>query len=184
MNADLRNPLRLDLLLEEGVRLRLRPAGLATRLVARMIDALCQVVLAGAFLLLPGTLAERMVVETQAAATARVTLLALAALGTLASASLYPLFFELIWTGRTPGKRLMGIAVTDMQGRTPTIAMLVMRNLLRVVDLMPAFGLLGLTVAAFDQVHRRVGDLVAGTLVVEQRAGGAQEPATRRWTPG
>ncbi len=144
------------------------PAGLATRLAARGIDALCQLVLAGACLVVPGTLAERMVVESQAEATARVTLMVIAALGTLASAWIYPVFFELVWRGQSPGKRAMDIAVTDQEGRAPTASAVVIRNLLLVVDLLPVAGLLGLVVAMADPNRRRIGDLVAGTLVIDQ----------------
>jgi uncharacterized RDD family membrane protein YckC len=157
------------LLLEEGTRLELRPAGLATRLVARAVDGLCQVVLAGACLLLPAMVVERMAAQSQAEATARVALLVLAVLGILASAWLYPVLFELLWRGQTPGKRMLGLAVTDEQGRAPGPAAVVIRNLLLVVDLLPAMGLVGLVAASLDRRHRRIGDMVAGTMVVEQR---------------
>jgi uncharacterized RDD family membrane protein YckC len=159
------------LILEEGTRLELRYAGLVTRLAARSVDGLCQLVLAGACLLLPALLVERMAADSQAEATARVALLVLAVLGILASAWLYPVLFELLWKGRTPGKRMMGLAVTDEQGRPPSPAAVVVRNLLLLVDLLPALGLVGLLAAAIDPRHRRIGDMVAGTVVVEQRGG-------------
>ena len=146
----------------------LRPAGLATRAAARAVDGLCQLVLSGACLLLPALIIERMAAQTQAEATARVGLLLAAVLGVLASAWLYPVFFELLWAGRTPGKRMLGLAVTDTQGRAPRPAAVVMRNLLLLVDLLPGLGLAGLAVASIDPLHRRVGDLVAGTMVIEQ----------------
>ncbi len=159
------------LILEDGGRLDIHPAGLATRLVARAVDGLCQVVLAGACLLLPALLVERMAADTQAEATARVALLVLAVLGILASAWLYPVLFELLWRGQTPGKRMMGLAVTDLQGRAPSPAAVVIRNLLLLVDLLPAVGLVGLVAASLDPHSRRIGDMVAGTMVVEQRGG-------------
>jgi uncharacterized RDD family membrane protein YckC len=154
--------------LEDGTRLELLPAGLATRLAARAVDGLCQLVLAGACLLLPALLVERMAVESQADATARVALLVLAALGVLASAWLYPVLFELMWRGQTPGKRALGLAVTDQAGQPPRASAVVLRNLLLLVDLLPALGLVGLLVASVDPLQRRVGDLVAGTVVVRR----------------
>lgn len=161
--------MRAPLILEEGTHLDLHPAGLVTRLMARAVDGLCQVVLAGACLLLPALLVERMDVQTQAEATARVALLVLAVMGILASAWLYPVLFELLWRGRTPGKRMMGLAVTDAQGRPPSPAAVVVRHLLLLVDLLPGFGLVGLIAASLDPRGRRIGDMVAGTMVVEQR---------------
>ncbi len=140
----------VPLQLEEGARLDIRPAGLITRLAARGVDGLCQLVLAGACLLLPALLVERMAASTQAEATARVALLVLAVLGVLASA----------W---------LGLSVTDSEGCAPSPAAVVIRNLLLLVDLLPAMGLVGLVVSSLDRRHRRIGDLVAGTMVVERR---------------
>ncbi len=171
------------LLLEEGVRLQLRPAGLVTRLAARGVDGLCQLVLAGACLLLPALLVERMAATTQAEATARVALLVLAVLGVLASAWLYPVLFELLWRGQTPGKRMLGLSVTDREGCAPSPTAVVIRNLLLLVDLLPALGLVGLVVASLDPSHRSIGDMVAGTMVVEARSPGARASAVRTSTP-
>jgi len=77
-------------------------------------------------------------------------------------------FFELVWRGQSPGKRAMDIAVTDQEGRAPTASAVVIRHLLLVVDLLPVAGLLGLVVAMADPNRRRIGDLVAGTLVIDQ----------------
>ncbi|MFH1467712.1 MAG: RDD family protein [Pseudomonadota bacterium] len=168
--------------LEEGGQLELHPAGLATRLAARAVDGLCQILLAGACLLLPALILERTAADSQVGATARVGLLALAVLGILASAWLYPVVFELAWRGRTPGKHLLGLQVTDAQGRPPTATAVAVRNLLRRVDLLPGAGLVGLIVAARDPAHRRVGDLVAGTVVVgawESRAPEVRTPTPR-----
>lgn len=173
------------LLLEEGGRLDIRPAGLATRLLARAVDGLCQVVLAGACLLLPALVVERMEAATQAEATARVALLVLAVLGILASAWLYPVLFELLWRGQTPGKRMLGLTVTDHEGRAPSPPAVVIRNLMLLVDLLPALGLVGLVAASMDPRHRRLGDMVAGTMVIERYGPGAAppEPELRTSTP-
>jgi uncharacterized RDD family membrane protein YckC len=173
----------VPLQLEEGARLDIRPAGLITRLAARGVDGLCQLVLAGACLLLPALLVERMAASTQAEATARVALLVLAVLGVLASAWLYPVLFELLWRGQTPGKRMLGLSVTDSEGCAPSPAAVVIRNLLLLVDLLPAMGLVGLVVSSLDRRHRRIGDLVAGTMVVERRPTEGATTSVRTSTP-
>jgi len=83
----------------------------------------------------------------------------------------YFLFFEWLWHGQTPGKALVGIRVIQWRGTGMNFYQSAIRNLLRVVDSLPAPvplgpGLLGFAVAACNRGHRRLGDLAANTLVV------------------
>jgi uncharacterized RDD family membrane protein YckC len=83
----------------------------------------------------------------------------------------YFLFFEWLWHGQTPGKALVGIRVIQWRGTAMNFYQAAIRNLLRVVDSLPAPvplgpGLLGFAVAACNREHRRLGDLAADTLVV------------------
>lgn len=83
----------------------------------------------------------------------------------------YFLFFEWLWQGQTPGKRLMGIRVLGREGTSPSFFQSAVRNLVRSVDALPTFGLipcygLGFAVCAANSDSRRLGDLAAGTLVV------------------
>jgi len=155
---------RATVALPEGGSLALPIAGLGSRLWARVADGIIQVVLAGAVLLVSGALVNRL---GWALPNTQVALATAATLGVLACAWLYPVAFELAWRGQTPGKRVMGLAVVDTQGRPPTVAAAVIRNVLRVVDWAPGFGAVGLFVAWNDPHHRRVGDWVAGTVVVD-----------------
>lgn len=84
----------------------------------------------------------------------------------------YFLVFEWLWSGQTPGKRLVGIRVIQSQGRAISFLQAAVRNLVRVVDALPFFYALGFVVAACDCLHRRLGDLAADTIVVhlERRA--------------
>jgi uncharacterized RDD family membrane protein YckC len=81
----------------------------------------------------------------------------------------YFLFFEWLWHGQTPGKRLLGIRVISLEGTSASFLAVAVRNVLRVVDGLPApfllYGL-GFAVAAFNRENRRLGDMAAGTLVV------------------
>jgi uncharacterized RDD family membrane protein YckC len=81
----------------------------------------------------------------------------------------YFLAFELAWSGQTPGKRGMRIRVVGTRGEAPTRGQLVTRNLLRLVDFMPAYYAVG-TIAIFATAQgRRLGDLAAGTVMVRER---------------
>ena len=84
--------------------------------------------------------------------------------------SAYFAFFEWIWNGQTPGKRWLKLRVIREDGRPVTFWEAAVRNLLRTLDMMPApfysIGLISVFVSLSDQ---RVGDMVAGTVVVRER---------------
>ncbi|MFZ3215618.1 MAG: RDD family protein [Candidatus Acidiferrales bacterium] len=82
----------------------------------------------------------------------------------------YFAFFEAIWNGQTPGKRLCGIRVIKETGRPITPVEAVARNLLRIVDQLPAFYGVGITSVLLSKQGKRLGDFVAGTIVVHERA--------------
>jgi uncharacterized RDD family membrane protein YckC len=81
----------------------------------------------------------------------------------------YWITFEYRWQGRTPGKRMFGLRVVGERGLRLDLGQIVLRNLLRMVDLMPGFGGIGASFLVLHREHRRLGDLVAGTLVVRER---------------
>ena len=90
----------------------------------------------------------------------------------------YFLFFEGWRRGQTPGKRLVGIRVLMDTGHAVTPAAAAVRNLLRVADFLPPPYFLGAVLVAFHPRGKRLGDLVAGTIVARDRPGEA--PAERR----
>jgi uncharacterized RDD family membrane protein YckC len=70
-------------------------------------------------------------------------------------------------TGQTPGKRALGLRViVTSTGRSPDLGHAFVRNLLRVVDWLPAFYLLGGFLALVTSQKQRLGDLLAATIVV------------------
>lgn len=68
--------------------------------------------------------------------------------------------------GRTPGKRTMGLRVMRDDGAQATMLDSVVRNLIRLVDLLPGYYAVGLVSALVSSRHKRLGDMAAGTVVV------------------
>lgn len=83
---------------------------------------------------------------------------------------LYPVVFELLPAGATPGKRVMGLRVVMDSGLPVTPAASVVRNLLRVADFMPMLYAFGVVCMGLRSDFKRLGDLAAGTLVVYTKA--------------
>jgi len=79
---------------------------------------------------------------------------------------LYPVLFEVLGDGRTPGKRALGLRVIAANGAPVSWMASFTRNLLRVIDMLPLFYATGLVTGFADPWGRRLGDMVAGTLVV------------------
>jgi uncharacterized RDD family membrane protein YckC len=88
----------------------------------------------------------------------------------------YFVFFEWIWNGQTPGKRWLKLRVIREDGRPISFFEAMVRNLLRNFDIMPSpFYSIGLISVFATERDQRVGDLVAGTVVVRERE--AEAPA-------
>jgi uncharacterized RDD family membrane protein YckC len=84
---------------------------------------------------------------------------------------LYFTFFEWLWNGQTPGKKLLKLRVIREDGRPITFWESFVRNLVRIFDMMPtpplySVGLISVFCSNRDQ---RIGDLMAGTVVVRER---------------
>jgi uncharacterized RDD family membrane protein YckC len=80
----------------------------------------------------------------------------------------YYIFFEILWNGQTPGKRWVGLRVIRLDGTPVTTAEVVIRNLVRTIDLLPAAYGVGVISMFVNQNSRRLGDLAAGTVVVHE----------------
>lgn len=81
----------------------------------------------------------------------------------------YFAFFESIWSGQTPGKRYVGIRVIKESGRPINAFEAIARNLMRAVDGLPGIYGVGLVCMMCNQQSRRLGDFVAGTVVVHEK---------------
>jgi uncharacterized RDD family membrane protein YckC len=82
----------------------------------------------------------------------------------------YYIFFEMLWNGQSPGKRWVGLRVIRADGTPITLSESLIRNLARLVDFLPAAYGIGIVTMFIDKQSRRLGDLAAGTLVVQDRA--------------
>ncbi|HET7658327.1 MAG TPA: RDD family protein [Bacillales bacterium] len=82
---------------------------------------------------------------------------------------LYFAFFEFFASGKTPGKRLLGIRVIQENGQNVTLLSAFIRNLLRMIDFLPALFFVGILMIFFHPSHKRVGDLASGTMVIHER---------------
>ncbi len=85
----------------------------------------------------------------------------------------YFVFFEWLWNGQTPGKRLLKLRVIREDGRPITLWEALARNLLRIFDAVPgmvvpiySLGLIAIFLSSRDQ---RIGDIFAGTVVIRER---------------
>jgi uncharacterized RDD family membrane protein YckC len=142
-----------------GVDLTLRIAGPGSRSYAFLIDWHIRLLLGGAWLLLAD-----FVLKLDLTPRSQDALLSL-----LPAAIIYFLYhpiLEVAMRGRTPGKRMAGLVLVSRGGGTPGTAALLIRNIFRLVDALPAFYAVGL-IACFVTANRvRIGDMAAGTLLV------------------
>jgi uncharacterized RDD family membrane protein YckC len=81
----------------------------------------------------------------------------------------YFIVLEAVWSGQTVGKRAMGLRVLQESGVRVGLYQSLVRNLIRPIDRFPIFYLLGGAAALLSERHQRLGDLLAGTVVVRER---------------
>lgn len=81
----------------------------------------------------------------------------------------YMIVLESLWSGQTIGKRAMGLRVIQESGVRVGFYQSLLRNLARPVDRLPLFYLVGGVAALFSESQQRLGDMLAGTIVVRER---------------
>lgn len=89
---------------------------------------------------------------------------------------LVPAWFEAYWDGATPGKKALGLRVIADDGAPISWGAALSRNLLRFADFLPVFYLGGLASMLCNRQFKRLGDFVAGTLVVHDERAPARRP--------
>ncbi|MBL8301030.1 MAG: RDD family protein [Rhodanobacteraceae bacterium] len=136
----------------EGIALRLRAAGVLPRAAAWAIDFVLRMAVIWVFSILLVLLGDLG--------------LALYLILLFALFWLYPVLFEVLNDGQTPGKRALGLRVVNANGTPVGWVPSIVRNLMRTVDMLPLFYGFGLVAGLIDRNSRRFGDMVADTLVV------------------
>ena len=92
----------------------------------------------------------------------------------------YFVLFEALWDGQTPGKRFNHLRVVREGGYSVTFGTSAARNLMRLVDMQPAGAYAVATIAAiFSPRGKRLGDVVAGTIVVQEELGAIPDIGAR-----
>lgn len=139
----------------EGIALRLPAAGPVPRALAWCIDLVIRMALLSVCSMVLGLLGN-------AGQGVYLVMLFLVFWG-------YPIVCEGLWNGQTPGKRVLDLRVVSGDGSPVGWLAAIVRNLLRTVDMLPFGYACGLVSCLADPWGRRLGDLVAGTLVVHVR---------------
>jgi uncharacterized RDD family membrane protein YckC len=88
----------------------------------------------------------------------------------------YFAIFEALWNGQTPGKRYTQLRVMKDDGRPISPYDAIARNLLRIIDQFPVFYGIAIISVFFSKQNKRLGDFVAGTVVVHEKTVEAARP--------
>ena len=161
----------------EAVALEFRTANLGSRILAYLIDMVVVVagILVGLFAVALLGQASDVVVPDWVALTIVLVLLPAWWLG-------YFIALETLWRGRTLGKAALGLRVVTKEGAPVRFRHAAIRGLLGLVDFLVLGGFLAVVFILFTRDNQRLGDLVAGTLVLRERSALAA-PAPVSFTP-
>lgn len=150
----------------EQIALEYTLAGAGSRFLALAVDTVLQILGIASLVLI--LVAARVISGTGVASWAT-WLQAGVVLAYFAVMYGYFALFEAMWNGQTPGKRLIGIRVISGSGRPVTPLDATLRNLLRIVDSIPGIYAVGLIALFVTSRQQRLGDLAAGTVVIQER---------------
>jgi uncharacterized RDD family membrane protein YckC len=154
----------------ESIEVEFEPAGLGSRFCAMLIDTLwiaLLILLLYLLLVLLGPLGSVVDQPYGVRWTNWLAAVLLAVVMVLLFEG-YFIFFELLMRGQTPGKRSMKIRVVRDDGTPVGANEVLIRNLLRVVDFLPAGYAVGAVVMFPSPLAKRLGDIAAGTIVVKE----------------
>jgi uncharacterized RDD family membrane protein YckC len=140
----------------EGVVFALQLASPVTRFLAWVVDAVCISTITS---LLGVALSLLAIVNVDFSRAVSILVFFAAQIG-------YGFFCEWLWRGQTIGKRFLRLRVVDAYGMRLQFSQIVIRNLLRFVDMLPAFYLIGGMATLLNARTQRLGDLAANTVVI------------------
>ncbi|QBI52741.1 RDD family protein [Streptomonospora litoralis] len=165
----------------DAVVLDLRPAGFATRMAGLLIDVAVQVVALVLAVLLTSLVGSGL--DAAATAAINLALIVLVVVG-------YPTAFETLTRGRSLGKLALGLRVVGTDGSPERFRQALGRALAAVVEIWTFSGVVALLCSLLNRDGRRVGDFIAGTMVVHERAARrpddsfAMPPQLAEWARG
>lgn len=155
----------------EQIDLQYDLAGLGSRSLAMLVDGCIQGVIVLALMIVFG-FGMALLGSTFFRDSSMVILAVGAALGLLVIFVIvwgYFIFFELIWNGQSPGKRVAGLRVLTTRGEPVTLVHSLVRNVMRLIDILPSAYMAGAISILLTRRSQRLGDLAAGTVVVRER---------------
>jgi len=168
-SAALAAPPMVEVASATGIDARLVLAGPGARSIAFILDWLFRASLAFAYLLVAALLIIGNLEFNVPEGREVLWYLAGAAPAT-AIYFLYHPILESLMSGRTPGKRMIGVRILTLDGQAPPLGALITRNAFRIIDSMPGFYVVGLLFVMFGRRHLRLGDIAAGTVLAVERA--------------
>ncbi|MBP1966894.1 RDD family protein [Paenibacillus aceris] len=148
----------------EQVQLQFQTAGIGSRAAAHLMDVL---ILTGinAILFLFAILMSRLYSGNWLPALADYILAITIVLWIVLNLG-YFIGTEAFMGGQTLGKKMLGLRVIQNNGQSATFLSVLIRNLFRLLDIMPAFYFIGVVSIFLSSKDKRIGDMVAGTIVV------------------
>lgn len=148
----------------EAVELRLQEANAGSRTAALLVDFAILGALLWGLNLTIGWVVERvqLVVPDWVGVTVLIVVNFLLLFG-------YPIAFEALSHGRTPGKATMGLRVVTVEGSPVRFRHAAIRGVFWLVDFFATVGAAALLTTLLSRRHQRLGDMVAGTVVVRER---------------
>ena len=147
---------RLTIRTPEGIKFSLRLAGPVTRFLAWAVDLGTIIAIISILNVVLGILG---VVSRDLAMAANIIAFFVVSIG-------YGILTEWYWQGQTLGKKLLRLRVMDEQGLRLQFSQIVIRNLLRFIDSLPALYLVGGLFCLFNKRAQRLGDFAANSIVV------------------
>jgi len=162
----------------EQIRLEFPLAGVGSRFLALALDYLIQIAIGAAFGLAWTAIVSALTLSSK---TAGMWGVAFFFIGVFLLQFGYFAIFEALWNGQTPGKRRMHLRVIEDSGRPINVYAAVARNLLRIVDGLPGFYAVGILSVLLSSKNKRLGDYVAGTVVVHERP--LDQQSVTGWQP-
>ena len=154
MNSDKTN--RLLIKTPEGIVFALSLAGPVTRLLAWTVDIAC---IALATLIAGILLSIFKIISVDFSSAATVVVGFIISIG-------YAIILEWRWRGQTLGKKLLRLRVMDVQGLRLQFSQIMIRNIMRLVDSLPALYAVGGLVCFLSSRAQRLGDFAANTIVI------------------